>query len=59
MLFGWLTSLVWLLVGWRQELGNADSYPLGIEPMYPGLLVAVAIWGAGLWHRPLTGEIKQ
>jgi solute:Na+ symporter, SSS family len=47
MLFGWLTSLVWLLVGWRQELGNADSYPLGIEPMYPGLLVAIMIWIAG------------
>jgi SSS family solute:Na+ symporter len=47
MLLGWLTSLVWLLVGWTQELGNADLYPFGIEPMYPGLVVSTLIWGIG------------
>ncbi len=47
MLFGWLTSLGWLLLGWTQQLGNADLYPFGIEPMYPGLAVSTGIWLAG------------
>jgi SSS family solute:Na+ symporter len=51
MLMGWLTSSVWLLFGWTQELGNADLYPLGIEPMYPGLLVSIVIWAFGLTRR--------
>ena len=47
MLFGWLTSLVWLLAGWSGGLGATDLYPLGIEPMYPGLVVSAALWGVG------------
>ncbi|MBM2841712.1 MAG: Na+/proline symporter, partial [Bacteroidetes bacterium] len=47
MLFGWLTSLGWLFAGWTQELGNSTFYPLGIEPMYPGLIVSLLIWGWG------------
>ncbi len=47
MLLGWMTSLSWLLIGWTQELGNADLYPFGIEPMYPGLAVSLCIWGMG------------
>jgi solute:Na+ symporter, SSS family len=48
MLTGWLTSLIWLLAGWQQHYGSAESYPLGIEPMFPGLLVSVVVWGWGL-----------
>jgi solute:Na+ symporter, SSS family len=48
MLCGWLTSLSWLLVGWTQELGNSDYYPFGVEPMYPGLMVALLVWGIGM-----------
>jgi SSS family solute:Na+ symporter len=48
MLIGWLASTTWLLAGWTRELGNADRYPLGIEPMYPGVLVSLVIWGIGL-----------
>lgn len=48
MLFGWLTSVGWLLAGWSQQLGSADLYPFGIEPMYPGLLVSISIWLVGL-----------
>lgn len=48
MLGGWSISLTWLLIGWTQELGNADLYPLGIEPMYPGVLVSLLFWGIGL-----------
>jgi SSS family solute:Na+ symporter len=51
MLCGWVTSLVWLLLGWTQELGNSQYYPLGIEPMYPGLFVSLLIWGFGKAHK--------
>jgi SSS family solute:Na+ symporter len=51
MLFGWLTSLAWLLIGWTQQLGSSDRYPLGVEPMYPGLLVAIGVWSAGMLVR--------
>jgi SSS family solute:Na+ symporter len=47
MLLGWLTSTTWLFMGWTQQLGNAEYYPLGIEPMYPGLFVSCAVWGVG------------
>jgi SSS family solute:Na+ symporter len=50
MLGGWLTSLVWLAVGWTQELGNASLYPWGIEPMVPGLAVSGFLWWIG-WIR--------
>jgi SSS family solute:Na+ symporter len=50
MLCGWVTSLVWLLLGWTKELGNSQYYPLGIEPMYPGLFVSLLIWGIGKAH---------
>ena len=42
MLLGWLTSLGWLIAG-----GSGSAYPLGIEPMYPGLAVGVLIWALG------------
>lgn len=49
MMFGWLVSLAWLLLG---KVGN--GYPFGIEPMYPGLGVAVMIWGVGRVRAVLT-----
>jgi len=45
MLFGWLISLSWLITGYLN--GNAGNYPLGIEPMYPGLIVSIFIWALG------------
>jgi len=47
MLGGWLTSLVWMLAGWQMAYGSAESYPFGIEPMFPGLVVSVALWVLG------------
>jgi SSS family solute:Na+ symporter len=41
MLFGWLTSVLWLM------MGTDGVYPLGVEPMYPGLMVSVGLWGVG------------
>jgi SSS family solute:Na+ symporter len=54
MLLGWLTSLGWLLAGWSQRLGASELYPLGIEPMYPGLAVSIGVWAAG---RILSDEV--
>jgi SSS family solute:Na+ symporter len=48
MLTGWLTSLFWLLSGWAQQLGSSAAYPLGIEPMYPGLAVSLVAWLVGM-----------
>ena len=48
MCSGWLTSLAWLLAGWSQELGATAFYPLGIEPMYPGLIASVLVWCGGM-----------
>ncbi len=47
MLFGWGVATGWLLAGWSQQLGSTEQYPLGIEPMYPGVLVSFLIWAAG------------
>ncbi len=57
MAFGWLTSLGWLSVGWARELGSPAYYPLGIEPMFPGIVVSLAVWGLGMARRvPLKNE---
>ncbi len=48
MAAGWLVSLGWLMAGWSQQLGGSEYYPLGIEPMYPGLLASIAAWVLGL-----------
>ena len=45
MILGWGTSLGWLIAGYAH--GNEGSYPLGIQPMYPGLLVSLGFWGIG------------
>ncbi|HUL45323.1 MAG TPA: sodium:solute symporter family protein, partial [Bacteroidota bacterium] len=45
MLLGWLTSLFWFLA--RYVGSSGDSYPLGIEPMYPGLVVSLICWVLG------------
>jgi SSS family solute:Na+ symporter len=47
MLFGWLTSLGWLLAGWSGSPAGTATYPFGIEPMYPGLLISIVLWGWG------------
>lgn len=47
MLFGWLASLAWLLAGWSRSLGATGLYPLGIEPIYPGLAMSLLLWGLG------------
>jgi SSS family solute:Na+ symporter len=45
MLLGWGTSVTWMVLGYTG--GAMGTYPLGIEPMYPGLVVSIAVWGIG------------
>lgn len=53
MNLGWLVSLCWLLVSWFHEFGSSPYYPLGIEPMFPGLFVSLVVWGVGMLSRRL------
>ena len=48
MLCGASVSLVWLLWGWRHGGYDNPRYPLGWQPMYPGLAVAALFYGLGL-----------
>lgn len=47
MVSGWGISTAWLLAGWSEQLGATEQYPLGIEPMMPGLAVSIIVWLAG------------
>jgi SSS family solute:Na+ symporter len=47
MALGWLTSTGCFLYGQVSAVHGAPSYPFGVEPMYPGLLISVAIWLIG------------
>ncbi|MCB1197723.1 MAG: sodium:solute symporter family protein [Deltaproteobacteria bacterium] len=50
-LFGFTTSLICLLWGWSDVVGSYDQFPFGVEPIFPGLVVAIAFWGAGMIHK--------
>lgn len=52
MLLGASTAFGWLLWGWTHGGFDDPHFPLGQQPMYPGLLVALLIYGLGLLHRP-------
>lgn len=41
------SSLAWLLIGLRHAQDGWPVYPLGLEPMYPGLLVSLALFVIG------------
>ena len=45
-------SLAWLLL---RNLGGASAYPLGLEPIYPGLAVSALIWASRI--RPVKGNL--
>ena len=46
-LAGFFTSLGWYLFGMIHQANGFPQYPLGIEPLYPGLLVGGAIYLVG------------
>jgi len=58
MLLGWVVSTVWFLAGWAHRMGSSSGYPLGVEPMYPGLVVSLLVWGVGygVMKRKLSGQ---
>jgi hypothetical protein len=47
MLLGWGVSTLWLVSGQLQFVDGAPSYWLGIEPMYPGLVISMLMWIVG------------
>ncbi len=47
MVFGWLTSLVWMLSSYLLYGFGMKRYLLGIEPMFTGLFVSFLIWFIG------------
>jgi SSS family solute:Na+ symporter len=51
MLAGWLTSMSWLSAGWLEEFGSSTHFPLGVEPMFPGVIASAAVWGVGMWRK--------
>jgi solute:Na+ symporter, SSS family len=51
MLLGWSVSTVWLVNGQLNFVDGNPVYWLGIEPMYPGLVISVLIWGLGRMGR--------
>ncbi len=46
MLFGWLTSFLWLIFS-----PGVKDYLFGIEPMFPGIFISLIIWWFGRKHR--------
>jgi SSS family solute:Na+ symporter len=48
-----IVSTGWLLTGWCTAAAGEPF--LGIEPMFPGLLVALGIWGWGWKHKQGRG----
>jgi SSS family solute:Na+ symporter len=47
MLFGWMISTSSLVWGKLFDANGVPQYWFGLEPMYPGLIAAVAIWAMG------------
>ena len=42
-----ITSIIWLLIGYVNAASGQPVYILGIEPMYPGLVVSLGWWLTG------------
>lgn len=47
MLLGWIVSTVSLLYGQLHLISGEPSYWFGVEPMYPGLVISLVVWGVG------------
>ena len=49
MILSGLLSVLWMAAGFLHKAGGFPEYPLGIEPIYPGLLASFLIWMGGLF----------
>ncbi|MBN1398533.1 MAG: sodium:solute symporter family protein [Bacteroidetes bacterium] len=47
MVSGWLVSTASLVTGYIYSVNGNPAYWFGIEPMYPGLFIAILYWGIG------------
>jgi SSS family solute:Na+ symporter len=56
MVNGWFISTVSLIVGHVYAINTIPSYLFDIEPMYPGLFMALYWWTLGKLHKPKTSE---
>ena len=59
MLLGWSLSTVWLVSGQLNIVDGIPAYWLRIEPMYPGLVISLLVWGIGRMERDGKGLHKQ
>ncbi len=51
-LTGFLTAFTWYIVGVVQSHGEWPQYPLGIEPLYPGLILGGIIFAVAYYQAP-------
>jgi hypothetical protein len=47
MVLGWSGSSLSLIIGQLHLIDGEPSYAFGIEPMYPGLVLSLVVWGVG------------
>ncbi len=57
MIAGWGLSTASFVYGHLAAVGGIPSYWFGIEPMYPGLIVSLIIWGVGRWR--MGGQLRN
>jgi len=50
MVLGWGLSTSSLLYGQLMANDGTPSYLFGVEPMYPGLIASLIVWGVGVWR---------
>ena len=48
MIFSFTVSLLWLIYGELNKVEGYASYPLELEPMYPGLFAGIIVYAIGL-----------
>jgi SSS family solute:Na+ symporter len=55
---GWIASTGSLIYGHSMGGANGTAFLFGIEPMYPGLILSIGIWGIGrtLYRRSLNSQ---
>ena len=54
-----LVSLSWLILGTLFAPEYNGNMFLGIEPFYPGLIVAIALWFSGLYQIKQRSEVQK
>ncbi len=58
MTSGWVTSLLWLLSGSLSHGSGGNNYLLGIQPMYPGLILSTVFYLLGFANQKNAVEVE-